>query len=122
MRAWRGLAVIAGLLSAALVPPGVGAIDRPDHERARAAVQAGEVLPLPVLLERLRQSHPGRVLDLELEREDGRWIYEVRLLQAGGQLLKLELDAATGQVLKLKSRQGKHGKNGSSGAEDDRKP
>ena len=75
-----------------------------DHERARAAVQAGEVLPLPTLLDRLQRTHPGQVLELELERDDGRWIYEVRLLQADGQLMKLELDARTAQVLKMKPR------------------
>jgi hypothetical protein len=80
------------------------ASDARDHERARTAVQAGEVLPLPVLLERLQRTHAGQVLELELEREHGRWIYEVKLLQPGGQLLKLELDAATGDVLEARRR------------------
>ena len=75
-----------------------------DHERARAAVQAGEVLPLAALRERLQRSHPGRILELELGRDDGRWIYEVKLLQADGQLLKLELDARTAQVLELRRK------------------
>jgi len=75
-----------------------------DHERARAAVQAGQVLPLPVLLQRLQRSHPGQVLEVELEHDDGRWVYELRLLQPGGRLLKLELDAATGAVLKARER------------------
>lgn len=75
-----------------------------DHERARAAVQAGEVLPLAVLLQRLQRTHPGQVLEVELERDDGRWLYELKLLQPGGQLLKLEIDAASGQVLKARSR------------------
>ncbi len=92
-----GLATLIGL-------PVATAGDQRDHERARAAVQAGEVLPLQTLLERLRRTHPGQVLELELEREDGRWIYEVKLLQADGQLLKLELDAATGQVLAAKRK------------------
>lgn len=83
---------------------GASASDRHDHERARAAVQAGEVLALPTLLERVQRTHPGQVLELELEREHGRWIYEVRLLQTDGQLLKLEVDAATGDVLDAKSR------------------
>ena len=77
-----------------------------DHERARAAVQAGQVLPLATLLQQLQRSHPGQVLEVELDRDDGRWIYELKLLQGGGQLLKLELDAATGQVLKARSRPG----------------
>lgn len=75
-----------------------------DHEQARAAVQAGQVMPLPRLLAQLQQTHPGQVLELELERDDGRWIYEVKLLQPDGQLLKLELDAGSGQVLTLKRR------------------
>lgn len=89
---------------APVLPLPAAAGDKVDHERARAAVQAGEVLPLATLLERLQRTHPGQVLELELEREDGRWIYELKLLQTDGQLLKLEVDAATGQVLELKRK------------------
>ncbi|MCA0327094.1 MAG: PepSY domain-containing protein [Proteobacteria bacterium] len=94
------LAVLIGLLAApALVSGGAR-----DHDRARAAVEAGEVLPLPTLLERVQSSHPGQVLELELEREHGRWTYEIKLLQAGGQLLKLDVDAASGEVLKVRRK------------------
>ncbi len=75
-----------------------------DQDRARAAVQAGQVLPLKTVLERLERDHPGQVLEVELEREDGRWVYEVKLLQAGGRLVKLELDADSGEVLKRRER------------------
>ena len=100
--ALRALAL--AVLATGAVAPDIGASEARDHERARAAVQAGEVLPLPALLARLQRTHPGQVLELELEREHGRWIYEVKLLQAGGQLLKLELDAATGQLLEAGRR------------------
>jgi uncharacterized membrane protein YkoI len=75
-----------------------------EQDRARAAVQAGTVLPLKTLLERLEREHPGQVLEVELERDDGRWIYEIKLLQPGGRLVKLELDAASGAVLQRKER------------------
>jgi uncharacterized membrane protein YkoI len=75
-----------------------------DHDRARQAVEAGQVLPLPVVLERLATDYPGRVLEVELEQEDGRWQYEVKLLQRGGQLTKLKVDAQTGEVLSRKMR------------------
>ncbi len=94
----------AWLLCLALAAGGALASEKPDHERARAAVEAGEVMPLPALLEKLQRSHPGRVLELELEQEGGTWIYEVRLLQADGQLLKIKLDARTAQVLSAKRR------------------
>lgn len=86
--------------------------DSDDHDRARAAVQAGEVLPLGQVLERLQRTHPGQILEVELDREDGRWIYEVKLLQTGGQLLKLELDARTGEVLEVKRKGARDGRSG----------
>lgn len=103
---WRvrpGVA-LAALWLVALAPLSAWSRDRHDHERARAAVEAGQALPLPTVLESLRRTHPGQVLELELEREGGRWIYEIKLLQADGRLLKLDVDAATAQVLQVRSR------------------
>ena len=50
--------------------------DKNDHEKARQALQTGQVLPLTTVLNRLSQSHPGQVLEVELENEGGRWVYE----------------------------------------------
>lgn len=106
-RPWRRLAVLA--LALPLLTPAARADDRRDHERARAAVQAGLVLPLPALLERVQRQAPGQVLEVELEQEDGRWIYELKLLQPGGQLVKLEIDAATGKLLAIRRRKDERG-------------
>lgn len=107
-RLLRRHAAHAGLLSCAvavaLALAPAWAEDKDDHDQARAAVQAGQVLPLSTVLDRLQRTHPGQVLELQLEREDGRWIYEIKVLQSDGQLLKLELDAATAQVLKVKRK------------------
>lgn len=84
--------------------PGAWARDGDDHERARQAVQAGQVLPLRTVLERLERAHPGQVLEVELEREDEHWLYEIKLLQPDGRLLKLQLDARTADVLRSKGR------------------
>ena len=78
--------------------------DDHDHERAQAAVQAGQVLPLNAVLERVARDHPGQVMKVELERDDGRWIYEIKSLQADGQLVKLKVDARTGEVLNPRDR------------------
>ena len=71
------------------------------------AVQSGQVLPLTTVLERLAAQHPGQVLEVELERDAQQWIYEIKLLTADGQLLKLKLDAGTAEVLRLKVREPK---------------
>lgn len=94
---------LAAALALALSSPWAWADDS-DQDRARAAVQAGQVLPLKTVLERLEREHPGQVLEVELEQDDGRWIYEIKLLQPGGRLVKLELDAASAELLRRQER------------------
>lgn len=77
---------------------------RDDHERARQAVKAGEVLPLRSVLERVERDYPGQVMEVELEREHGMWIYEIKILRDNGALLKLEIDARDGRVFGSKER------------------
>jgi Peptidase propeptide and YPEB domain len=97
-----GLLALIGCM-VALEP--VRASDKNEQDRARAAVLAGEVLPLVKVLERLQRTHPGQVLEVELEREDGRWVYEIKLLRDNGQLVKMHVDARTAAVLDVRSRQ-----------------
>lgn len=75
-----------------------------DHDRARQAVQAGEVLKLSTVLERIAPRHPGQVLEVELEREHSQWVYEIKLLQSGGRLVKLQVDARTGEVIERREK------------------
>lgn len=92
------------LMLAAAGPRAVHASDERDHDRARQALESGQVLPLRTVLERVERDYPGQVMEVELERKDGRWIYEVKLLRAGGALLKLKVDARDGMLLDRKER------------------
>jgi len=96
------------LLTLTLVLASATAHADKDQDRARAALQAGQVLSLKTVLPGLKKKYPGQVLEVELEQENGRWIYEVKLLQTGGQLLKLELDASSGALLKHEERKRRH--------------
>jgi hypothetical protein len=75
-----------------------------DQERATRAVQAGEILSLRVILERLEKTQPGQVLDVEFEQKKGVWIYELKILKTGGRLQKLKIDAKTGEIISNKER------------------
>ncbi|MBN8514448.1 MAG: putative membrane protein YkoI [Candidatus Accumulibacter regalis] len=75
-----------------------------DHDRARQALEAGEVLPLRAILERVERAYPGQIVEVELEREDGRWEYEIKLLRSGGALVKLRVDARDGSIIGVKGR------------------
>lgn len=75
--------------------------DRDDHDRARRALEAGEVLPLSEILSAVEAAQPGRVIEVELERDDGRWIYELELVAPDGRILEIEIDAATADILDI---------------------
>lgn len=72
---------------------------RRDHERARAALEAGEIRPLAEVLTDIERRYMGRVIEAELERDDGQWLYELKLLPPNGRVFSLEVDARTGEVL-----------------------
>ncbi len=84
----------------ALSAPTARADGRRDHERARAALAAGEIRPLAVLLAEVERRYLGTVIETELDRDDGRWVYQVKLLPPSGRVFELKFDAATGALLR----------------------
>ena len=69
------------------------------YDRARRAVDRGETLPIEELLQRLEAQVPGEVIGIEFEREHERWVYEFKIIDDGGSLLEVTVDAKTGTVL-----------------------
>ena len=99
--AGKQLRRLAPMLAAALMLVSVPPVSADsDHDRARQALEAGEILPLKTVLERLARDTPGQVMEVELERSGERWIYEIKLLQPGGALIKLKVDARDATVIK----------------------
>ena len=78
--------------------------EAPDHDRARSAVEAGQIRPLQDILAEVRRRVPGRMLDARLQ-QNGQWVYQVILLQANGQVVAVTVDARTGQVLGVEGNQ-----------------
>lgn len=72
-----------------------------DQERARSARERGTTLPLAALLAAIERDLGGRMIDVELEDDGGRLVYEINLLLGDGRVIELEVDARTGHWLKL---------------------
>jgi uncharacterized membrane protein YkoI len=94
-----------------------------DREQAERLQALGEVLPLQDVLARVAAEYPGQVLKVEFEEAEesacpageacaDRWVYELKILQDQGRLVKIKADARTGQVLWVGRRpphgEGKH--------------
>ena len=94
----------AGLIFFAFCAMPIYAADRGDHDRARQALEAGEILPLKTVLETIARESPGQVMEVELERKGERWVYEIKLLRSGGALVKLRVDAGNGELIDRRQR------------------
>ena len=102
---FRSLLTAAALLGAGgLFVSGASAGERVRVEEIRQLRESGQILSAEDILARSRAIQPGQVVGLELEREDGRWIYEVKLIQPGGRIVALEVDARSAELLKQRSR------------------
>lgn len=97
----RPLLLVLSLLPALLLVSPPARADK-DAERARAALQAGEILPLGRILEAVNRDFTGEVIELELDHERGRWVYEIKLLAPHGAVLKLDYDAATASFIRAR--------------------
>jgi uncharacterized membrane protein YkoI len=72
-----------------------------DNEEARWAVQSGRALPLAEILRRLDGRLGGDIIEVELDEDDGRYVYEFKVITRGGQLLEIEVDALSARILEI---------------------
>jgi uncharacterized membrane protein YkoI len=70
-----------------------------DHDEARDAYEHGWTLSLTQILRLALRAVPGEVLEVELEREHGRLVYEIEILARDGRVRKVILAARTGAIL-----------------------
>ncbi|VAX09645.1 hypothetical protein MNBD_GAMMA25-2394 [hydrothermal vent metagenome] len=73
-----------------------------DHDLARELKQAGDILPLEKILKKVEKLHPGHVLEVELEKEDQRYTYEIETVDKNGSVWEMQFDAKTGELLNSK--------------------
>lgn len=105
----KRLKVLAASLALALGMASPCLADSPgDHDRARQALEAGEILPLKTVLEKLARDTPGQVMEVDLERRGERWEYEIKLLRPGGALVKLRVDARDATIVSRRERGASH--------------
>ena len=70
-----------------------------DYIEARRLLDSGEILPLELILENVRPIFPGKVLEIELEKEDKQIVYEIEILGDNGVIKEIYIDAKTGKLL-----------------------
>lgn len=93
------LLIAAGLLVAAM---GGTRADDDDHDFAKRALEQGRALPLADIIAKIGPQVPGKVIEVELDDDDdGSLVYDLKVLSPQGRLQEIEVDAATGKILKI---------------------
>lgn len=90
------LAAALAVAALALAPP---ALAGEDHDTARALREAGTIVPLEKVVAAASQRHQGHLLQVELERRDGAYVYEVEFVDPEGVVWKMYFDARDGTLL-----------------------
>jgi uncharacterized membrane protein YkoI len=74
------------------------------RDEVRRAVESGEIHSLADILSTLRGKLPGEVAGVEIEHRDGRWRYELRVVDSQGRLLEVHVDARSGEIERIKEK------------------
>ncbi|MCZ7593523.1 PepSY domain-containing protein [Hyphomicrobium sp.] len=70
-------------------------------EVARQLLSEGRIRPLAEILDAVKAAVPGEMVEVELELDDGTYVYEVKQLRPDGRVQEVKADAATGKILKI---------------------
>jgi uncharacterized membrane protein YkoI len=77
---------------------------REDHDVALGALARGELLPLETVLVEVRKVVSGEVVGVELERESGIWVYEIKIIAPGNSMIEAHVDARTAKVIETRGK------------------
>lgn len=83
--------------------PGVASRADQSADKARQLQQQGDILPLEQIIDLAMAVKQGQILETDLELDDGRYVYELEILDANGQVWEVELDAQTGELVELEN-------------------
>ena len=98
------VALVVALVAAA--PQLADARDQDELRRdeVRRAVETGQIRSLADILKAVREKLPGEVSGVEIDRKDGRWRYEFRVVDGQGRLFEVYIDARSGEIERIKEK------------------
>jgi uncharacterized membrane protein YkoI len=98
-----GLAVLAGGAFVAAELWDEHEDERRDLEASQLTQQASDssLVPVARILELTAQQVPGQVVKVELDDEQGRRVYEIKVLAENGRVRELKFDAHDAQLIEI---------------------
>ncbi|ELR65538.1 membrane protein [Photobacterium marinum] len=75
-----------------------------DHDDVMEAVEQGLIQPFSSLQAKVSKDIDARIIKVELDEDDGVWIYELKLIDANNNIVKVEYEAKTLSIIEIKGR------------------
>ncbi len=76
--------------------------DDDDDDRIRAAVRGGEAAPLRDILDVVRKSHRGKIVNIRLTGSGSRLAYRIRMLDSANRLIEIKVNAKTRKITSVR--------------------
>lgn len=73
--------------------------DAREHYEAREALRNGKILPLDQIMAAVRKEIAGDIIEIEFDNDDGRFIYELEIIEPSGRVIDVKVDAKTAAIL-----------------------
>lgn len=70
-----------------------------DVREVRELKDSGQIMSLEEVLRVVRKQYPGRVIEVELEKDDGGYIYDLEVVDEQGVVWDIEIDAGNGELI-----------------------
>lgn len=104
LRAGAVVFSLAALLTTLVPSPLLADDDEDERDEVHHAVERGEIHSLADILATIRGKLPGEVAGVEIERSDGRWLYEFRVVDSKGRVFEVYVDARTATIERTKEK------------------
>lgn len=99
----RPLIIALALATAVVSQPAfadkVGHGNDDDRPRVAKPREHAEIMPIEKLLALLGETIGGEIVEIEVEDDEGRVVYEIYYLDAAGRRHEIKVDAASGAIL-----------------------
>ncbi|MFZ1744728.1 MAG: PepSY domain-containing protein [Nitrospirales bacterium] len=95
----KRLHTISLLGASALLLSSVGLAMSHDGKDKAAVANLATAVTMEEAIKTATTQFPGKVLEAELESEDGKVMYEVEIVNAAGEIREFEIDAQSGKIL-----------------------
>jgi uncharacterized membrane protein YkoI len=77
------------------------ASDDMQQDEARDALKQGLIRPLEEILAEVRKTFNGDIIEIEFEKDDGKYVYEIEMIRPDGHLIEVKIDARTLAVVEV---------------------